>query len=199
MRYVELVEILLSDKPSIKLREKKEDIALLIPEIKKSFNFDQKNIWHPYDVFEHTLRVVDEVDNSLVLRLAALFHDIGKPYKMKLDDDGQGHFYGHWDKSKEIFIQYKNNFYIGYESFTLICNLIEYHDLNIDMRNVRKILKEFSEDEFKQLLSLKRADILAQNKDFIGERLEDLERQRQLYYSALKSYGYEKRKDVTNG
>ena len=185
MRYVELVEILLSENPSEQLRERKEELALLMPEFKESFGFDQKTIWHPYDVFEHTLRVIDGVnsENSLCLRLAALFHDVGKPYIK--DPRGPGHFFGHWDKSKEIFIRYKDNFYLGFSEFGLICDLIEYHDLDINEKTIDRFMKTFSEEEMDQLFILKRADILAQNEKMIMDRLDNLEKQKNLYYITL--------------
>ena len=185
MNYSELVEILLSDKPSEKLRERKEELALLIPEFEKSFGFDQKSIWHPYDVFEHTLRVVDGVnsENCFCLRLAALFHDIGKPYTK--DPRGEGHFFGHWDRSKEIFIRHKDNFYLGFSEFGLVCDLIEFHDLDISEKNIDRFMKTFSEEEMDQLFILKKADILAQNEEMIMDRLDDLEKQKDFYYATL--------------
>lgn len=188
MRYVELVEILLSENPSEQLRKRKDELALLIPEFKKSFGFDQQSIYHPYDVFEHTLRVIDGVnsENNLCLRIAALFHDVGKPYTN--DSRGPGHFFGHWDKSKEIFIRYKDNFYLGFSSFGLICDLIENHDLSITKENIDKFMKTFSEDEIDQLFILKKADILAQNEEMIMDRLDDLEKQKDLYYNTLDEY-----------
>ena len=47
--------------------------------------------WHPEgDVWTHTLKVVSGITHSkdIVLRLATLFHDIGKPSTMKVYDDG---------------------------------------------------------------------------------------------------------------
>lgn len=46
------------------------------------------------DLLEHTLTVVDGVPADLVLRLAALLHDIGKPETKTFDADGV-HFYHH--------------------------------------------------------------------------------------------------------
>ena len=37
MRYMELVDILLSEQPSEKLREKREELASLMPEFRRSF------------------------------------------------------------------------------------------------------------------------------------------------------------------
>ncbi|KKN09020.1 hypothetical protein LCGC14_1050890, partial [marine sediment metagenome] len=50
--------------------------------------------YHHKDVLEHTFKVVDGVKNDLVLRLAALLHDIAKP-KTKTVTNGEVHFYGH--------------------------------------------------------------------------------------------------------
>ena len=38
------------------------------------------------DVFEHTMCVIDRVEPILHLRLAALFHDIGKPHTLTIDE-----------------------------------------------------------------------------------------------------------------
>lgn len=189
MRFMDLVDILLSEQPSEKLREKREELASLMPEFKRSFYCDQENIWHPYNVFEHTLRVVDGVsNNNLSLRLAALFHDVGKPYVKKNGEDGQAHYYGHWNVSKEIFKKYKDNFYISSSAYGLVCDLIEYHDLSIKNDNVIKFMKTFSEDEMDLLFLLKKADILAQNEEFIFDRLDDLEKQKDLYYATLDEH-----------
>ena len=185
MNYAELIEILLDDVPSITLRQKKEELASLIPEFRDSFDFDQKNIWHPYDVFEHTLRVVDSVDCDIKLKIAALFHDVGKPYTMIMGDDGNGHFYGHWEKSKEIFTKYKDNFSLNSEEIELVCNLIEYHDLSISTKSIDTFIGLFNREDVELLFSLKKADILAQNMNFSEKRLLELEEQKKLYYSKM--------------
>ena len=99
----DLFNILINDKPSESLRKNEQEVFRLLPELKICKGFQQNNPWHPYDVYEHILRVVDGVPDNLYLRTAALFHDIGKPAKYYEDENGIGHFPGHWDESNEIF------------------------------------------------------------------------------------------------
>ncbi|MEA1975196.1 MAG: HD domain-containing protein, partial [Bacillota bacterium] len=100
----EFNKILLSDHPikGLILLKNLKILEMIIPEIKDSYDFNQYNINHNKDVFFHTLDVVKFVDNKLVLRLAALLHDIGKPKSFFLDNDGIGHFYGHHKISREM-------------------------------------------------------------------------------------------------
>ena len=86
----------MSNKPSKKLLASEQKLFKLIPELEKCKSFKQNNDWHIYDVYEHILHVVDYVPNNISIRLAALFHDIGKPASYKEDEFGIGHFYGHW-------------------------------------------------------------------------------------------------------
>ena len=187
MDYIELQKILLSNKPSIELRNRKEELAKLIPEIQQTYDFDQKTVWHPYDVFEHTLRVIDNTSLDKRLRLAALFHDIGKPQSMTIDDDEVGHFYGHWVEGEQIFIKYQDKFNLDEEDIYLIRKLIFYHDLSITSTSIKRFLEEFDSEDMELLFQLKKADILAQNKEFINDRLNELENNRKSINMALNN------------
>ncbi len=58
---------------------------------------------HIYDVWEHTLHALDALppDADLVLRLATLLHDVGKPSTKSVAAEGESHFYGHERLSAE--------------------------------------------------------------------------------------------------
>lgn len=65
-------------------------LAHLWPELLEGYGVEQ-NEWHAFDVYRHNLRTLDAAPPSdLVLRLAALLHDVGKPRTK----DGP-HFYRH--------------------------------------------------------------------------------------------------------
>ena len=169
MTYSDLIEILISDDVYNGLKQNKEDIFLLIPELKICNGFNQNNKWHIYDVFEHILHVVSGVNNNLCLRLAALFHDIGKPQTYTEDENGVGHFYNHWNISLEIFKKYKDNFGLSFDEIILITNLIFYHDINIEKASqsqINDMINKIGYDNLWMLFSLKRADLLAQSSEF---------------------------------
>lgn len=173
-----LKKILLADEPSNLIRENKNSIFELIPELKICDGFDQHNDYHIYDVLEHILHVLDGVENNYLLRIAALFHDIGKPCCFVLDDNGVGHFYGHWNESIRIFNKYIEMFELNEEEVTFIHNLIFYHDLEFKTDNL-EIFKSVFGDNLPLLISLKRSDVLAQNPKY-ESRLIELEENRQL-------------------
>ena len=164
-----LNEILTLNKPSIYIKLYEDIIFDLIPELKISKGFNQNNKWHIFDVYNHILSVVDNVECDLNLRYAALFHDIGKPYVYTEDEDGIGHFYGHWDKSDELFLKFAKRNLFSEEDINQISKLIKYHDINFECLNeeeLDEIISNFSRDELIMLFKLKKADLLSQNNEY---------------------------------
>ena len=91
--------------------------------------FAQNNPHHCYDLFLHTLHTVDEIrpSYSTILRVAAFFHDIGKP-SVAFEKQGRLVFYGHAKKSAELAAPILVK--LGYPSqdVDLICFYISHHD-----------------------------------------------------------------------
>lgn len=180
MSIEELYNILLSDKPSEIIKEKESEIFKLIPELEECKGFNQNNDWHPYDVYEHILHVIDNVPSNIILRLTALFHDIGKPNSYKEDENKIGHFYGHWNESIKIFNSFCEKYNINKDLNKIISNLIYYHDINLGKLNdeqINDLCKIFTIKELKMLYELKRADLLAQNEKY-HYILNDYEKQK---------------------
>ena len=80
------------------------------PTVTRMFGFDQKNSHHCYDLMEHTLRAAEAIkrddlteEEFTKLRIAAFFHDIGKPDVASFNEKtGQQVFYGHAAHSVEV-------------------------------------------------------------------------------------------------
>jgi len=163
----EFNKIILSDQPSkgiLKLRDV-GGLNLIIPELKKTYNFNQHNPNHHLDVFQHSLEVLENTPKKLSLRLAAIFHDIGKPDTFFKDDSGVGHFYDHEKKSLEIAenilrrMKYSNEI-IGKTLKIIDEHMTVYGDEFSD-KAVKRLIKRIEPINIDQLVAFQIADIKA--------------------------------------
>lgn len=92
----EFTKILLSPQPARGLRLLRDlgVLELFVPELQAMVGFEQ-NDFHYLDLFEHSLAVLEGCPPEIHLRLAALFHDLGKISTLSIDEQGQRHFYKH--------------------------------------------------------------------------------------------------------
>ena len=95
----ELNKILLSKNPTQAFETLFEIGALkyVIAELESAYNMKQ-NKYHFGTVWQHSMKVLEIVSSksdSLILRMAALLHDIGKTITRTIDEKGNVHFYKH--------------------------------------------------------------------------------------------------------
>ena len=167
----ELDKILGSDKPSIALlqMEKIGLLKLIVPELAACRGIDQRSVqgygYHRYDVLDHSLVSCDyaAVQNyPPEVRLAALYHDIGKAVTARLDESGVRTFYRHEKESaiisRKIFLR------LRYPNAIIdkVCHLIEehmflYEDCWTDAA-VRRFIVRIGEENLPNLYNLRRAD-----------------------------------------
>ena len=124
----ELIKLLCGSAAVRILRECKDILATVLPEITATFGFDQKNHHHAFDLWEHTVRAVGAVKPTPILRLAALLHDVGKPSCFTVDKDGEGHFYGHAKASEEIADRILSRLRFDNKTREAVLLLIRQHD-----------------------------------------------------------------------
>lgn len=181
--YRELIQILISDKPSHYIRENISIFFEILPELKPMYQFEQKNPWHIHDVLEHTLAVLDNTEKNIFLRFAALFHDIGKPAKFFIDENGIGHFYGHPNKSEEIFLSIAARLKMDNKTKNLVSKLIKQHDMTMGKKpdKIYEFLRANGFDYTLLLFKLKRADNLGQNPEKATPVLQELATTEELY------------------
>jgi tRNA nucleotidyltransferase/poly(A) polymerase len=94
----ELSKLLLGAEPARALRLARDTGVLveLLPEFGPAIGFDQESRYHDLTVDEHTFAVVQAAADRgfpLQVRLAALFHDLGKPLVGWRGQDGRLHYY----------------------------------------------------------------------------------------------------------
>lgn len=172
--YEELKKILVFNNISDILLKHKNIFFKIIPNLEKCDGFNQYNDYHIYDVFNHILEVIRNTSNNLELRLATLFHDLGKPDKFFKDEKGVGHFYGHALVSADIFKSFANTYKIDNKTKNNVYKLIKYHDdmLSSKPNKIYNFYKEFGYENIDLLFELKRADALGQNPKYLN-RLEE--------------------------
>lgn len=162
----ELIKIVMSDsgKDAIKLLERSGLLVYIIPEIMGCVGVGQ-NLHHIYTVFDHLLNSFEyavKENFSLEVRLAALFHDIGKPIVKK----GQGKnstFYNHEIVStkitRKILERLKFPNYILDKVVLLVKNHQFYYDPEINTdASIRYLLKNVKKENILELSQLREAD-----------------------------------------
>lgn len=155
------------------LSEYKDIIFTVIPELKVTDGFDQKNPYHNNTLYNHIVNVCSNVYSKanapvytiVLTRTAALLHDIAKPSCFTLDDNGIGHFYGHAEKGALIALEVMKRLRYSNDEIEKIQYLIMKHDATINptKKSVRKNLSSTpnqDEDLFAMLLELINADRL---------------------------------------
>ena len=127
-----LKKILLSDDVISVLSEKENIIFGIIPELANEKGFEQKNEWHCYDVWNHTIHAVASCDKDFIGRLTLLLHDIGKPYCFQ-DYGKTRSFKGHAKKSAALDRIILKRLGIDQKSMDIIMFLIRNHSTSIDI------------------------------------------------------------------
>lgn len=184
----ELKKTLTGARPGWHISGYDDELSVFWPEIEACAGFNQKNIHHNFDVWTHICYAIDKTDtNDLIVRLALLLHDIGKPKCFTVDEQGRGHFYGHPPICAAMADDMLRRLKFDNDTRIKVVQLVEHHDVTIvpTEKCVRRWLNKLGEEQFERLLSVKIGDILAHNPDTIGDRANDIYRAREVLKEVL--------------
>ena len=167
----ELCKILISTNPSkgIELLKETKLLEIILPDINALVNFSPKCTNHNRNVFLHTLKVIDNTENNLILRLSALFHDVGKINTLTPFNNGSFYgFSGHCIEGSIMTKKILSNLRFDNNTIKIVCKLIEHHlVLNVNTMptkyEVKKLLNSVGKDNMHLLFELQRADINSLN------------------------------------
>lgn len=186
---VEIIKLLCSPYPG-RIRSAYElgITKIILPEFDSCMETAQNNPHHCYTVGEHSIRAMEAVEPDKCLRLAMLFHDIGKPATKTTDQDGIDHFHGHPLVSEEMTRKILKRLKFDNQTTFTVTRLVRYHDHYIGetSKAVRRSILEIGEEIFPLLLQVKRADIEAQSEYLKKEKKEHLETVQKLYEDILR-------------
>ncbi len=153
------------------LLEYSDVITAIIPEFEPSIGLDQRSPYHRYNVWEHTVRAIAAApSDDLLLRRALLFHDIGKPACMTIDETGRGHFKKHDSVGSDMTAEIMRE--LRYDSRTIsdTSALIANHSKKIRSKaDVKRMMNHIGDELFFELMVLKKCDNSAKNEFVLKE------------------------------
>ena len=153
-------------------------LRYIIPEFIPVYYCEQNNPYHIYNVWEHTIAALkNEKSGNLIVRLALLFHDIGKPHCIQDDKENNiRHFKGHSHKSSEMTKDILKRLRFDNDTIEKVTELVFYHDATIEdgKKFVKRWLSKIGEEQFRNLLLLRECDIKAQNPIYEQQRLQKI-------------------------
>lgn len=168
--YAALSVILTEKNPTLGLRvfHACGGLSLVIPHIDALISLSQEPGRKHKDVWEHTLAVVEGVPNSLILRLAALLHDIGKPQTFKVIPGKGPTFYNHPIVGASITEESLRDSKVDKSIITDVSWLVSHHLRPAEHSDewsdsaVRRFVKECG-PRSSDLMALSRADLTTRN------------------------------------
>jgi len=162
----EFLKIIMSERAAEGI-EKMRKLGLLkyiIPELEEGYKVTQ-NKHHIYDCYEHYLRSLDFAAKkgfNVYVRLAALFHDIGKP-RTKKGEGPNATFYGHEIVGAKMTAQILNRLKFPKKDIEKIVKLVRYHLFyynpgEVGESSVRRLLRKVGKENIEELLQVRMAD-----------------------------------------
>lgn len=186
----ELNKILLSSNPDyIRKLHELGLLTYIMPQLERCFGEPQKNKYHIYDVGEHIMQTVKNTESDLILRWAALLHDIGKPEVSSTDSDGIIHFYGHHRVSCTMAEDILYKLHMDKDSIKKILVLIENHDVRLEPAApaVKRMMAKTGEKLFLKLMDLQTADNAAKNPEYFPEKKRRTENLKEIFREVLSA------------
>jgi putative nucleotidyltransferase with HDIG domain len=187
----ELSKLLLGPHPAKALRIARDTGVLvhLLPEFERSIGFEQESRYHSLPVDEHTFLVVQAAADrgySLAVRLAALFHDLGKPHVAWRGTDDRLHYYArpgysrksHEQVSAELAERALARLRYPNEIRRRVLRIVRLHMLDTrrsDPVRARRLLSRYGRGLVEELLDHKEADLHGKGDDPSPEDVQRLE------------------------
>ncbi|HMJ38945.1 MAG TPA: HD domain-containing protein [Verrucomicrobiae bacterium] len=159
----ELRRMLTSERPqlALELLDASGLLEVILPEVAACKGVAQSG-YHTHDVYGHTLLTVERVPADLVVRMAALFHDVGKPSTATPD----GAFTGHETVGAALAKSALERLRFSQKEVEAVVLLVRLHLRPVYYRSewsdgaVRRLARDAGE-QLDRLMALARADVAA--------------------------------------
>lgn len=156
----ELKRIIMGKFAARALENNADILKCVLPEIENCIGFEQQTAWHDFDVWTHTCRAVGYSLPVPEIRFAMLFHDLGKPDCMYIDNKNHGHFKGHGERGRLIAERIMRRLEFPKNMMSEISWLVYHHDVPIpeDRKELKALIRELGVADLKNLLQCEIAD-----------------------------------------
>lgn len=173
-------------------------LFVLIPELAPGWGFSQSGTPHIYTILEHQIQTLGYVPASPGVRLAALLHDVGKPWCFSRGPDGRVHFYGHDEVSAQMAGKILQRLRTNRSLIDYVVLLIREHMFALDLgpKGARRLLARVGEEKIGDLLALKLADLLATGPQVAAARWEQFQVVREQLQALISTGGAIARRDL---
>jgi len=161
----ETMKILLVSKPSpgFHLLVRTGLLNEFLPELLEGY-LKRQNKYHRYTIFRHVMETIDNVEAVPLLRLTALLHDIAKP-RVRQKTEGVWRFLGHERAGAGMAEEILERLTFSKATIKNVTNLIRNHMIGYNSSwtdaAVRRLIRRVGSDAMVDLLSFRKADILA--------------------------------------
>lgn len=180
----ELTKLIVSKNPGhIRLLCETGIADVILPELSLVMNTEQNNPHHCYNVGEHIIRSVENIEADKALRYAMLFHDLGKGETKTTDENGVDHFHGHVQLSARMAVDIAHRLKFDNQTLNRVKKLVAYHDVKVELniRSVRRLINKIGVEDFPDLLKVKQADMEAQSDYKREEKQKEIDTLWELY------------------
>lgn len=162
-------------RPGFELARELGVLEVFLPELVACHDVQQNPRYHRHDVWGHTMSAIVAADaGDDFLRLAALFHDLGKPVVAQ-----DGHFHGHEGVGAEMVPILGRRLHLGKALTRRLAHVVAQHMFHYssDMSDaaLRRFIRRVGTDEVETVLALRRVDRAGKGWSDEGDRVEDLE------------------------
>lgn len=156
----EFNKILMSNTKGIDILRETGLMEYIFPEIIKFYDFKIDNIYYNDNLYTHTIRATEEIENKLHLKLTMLFHNL-----IKMNNEDMEYTILQIKKFLKEF-KYDN------DTVNKVTDLTRYMHNSLNTKlEIKQMLNLINLDLFEDLLKVKESEILSQNPLYKEERL----------------------------
>ncbi len=159
----EFNKILMSNTKGIDILRETGLMEYIFPEIIKLYDFKIDNMYYNDNLYTHTIKATEEIENKLHLKLTMLFHNL-----LKMNNEDMEYTILQIKKFLKEF-KYDN------DTVNKVTDLTRYMHNSLNTKlEIKQMLNLINLDLFEDLLKVKESEILSQNPLYKEERLSHL-------------------------